>query len=90
MGLSFIFKKSKKTTSASRNGAFSSHLRLRGPAPPFSHGRPYASKGGVGERGEDGSSGEGNGNPLQYSCLENLMARGASWATVHGVAKRWT
>ena len=29
---------------------------------------------------------EGNGNPLQYSCLENLMGRGAWWAAVHGVA----
>ena len=34
--------------------------------------------------------GEGNGNPLQYSCLENLMNRGSCWATVHGVAKSWT
>ena len=33
------------------------------------------------------SSGEGNGNPLHYSCLENLMDRGAWWATVYGVAK---
>ena len=32
------------------------------------------------------SSGEGNGYPLQYSCLENNMNRGAWWATVHGVA----
>ena len=31
--------------------------------------------------------GEGNGNPLQYSCLENSMDRGAWWATVHGVTK---
>ena len=31
------------------------------------------------------SSGEGNGNPLQYSCLENPMDRGAWWAAVHGV-----
>ena len=31
-----------------------------------------------------------NGNPLQYSCLENSMGRGAWWATVHGVAKSWT
>ena len=31
-------------------------------------------------------SGEGNGNPLPYSCLENSMDRGAWWATVHGVA----
>ena len=30
--------------------------------------------------------GEGNGNPLQYSCLENSKDRGAWWATVHGVA----
>ena len=34
--------------------------------------------------------GEGNGNPLQYSCLENSMDGGASWATVHGVAKSRT
>ena len=34
--------------------------------------------------------GEGNGNPLQYSCLENSMDRGAWWATVHGVAKSQT
>ena len=34
--------------------------------------------------------GEGNGSPLQYSCLENLMDRGAWWATVHGVAKSQT
>ena len=33
------------------------------------------------------SFGEGNGNPLQYSCLENSMDRGAWWTTVHGVAK---
>ena len=33
------------------------------------------------------SSGVGNGNPLQYSCLENPMDRGAWRATVHGVAK---
>ena len=34
--------------------------------------------------------GEGNGNPLWYSCLENLMDRGAWQAAVHGVAKSWT
>ena len=34
--------------------------------------------------------GEGNGNPLQCSCLENPMDRGAWWATVYGVAKGWT
>ena len=33
---------------------------------------------------------EGNGNPLQYSCLENSMDGGPWWATVHGVTKSWT
>ena len=36
------------------------------------------------------SLGEGNGNPLQYYCLENPMDRGAWWATVRGVAKSRT
>ena len=36
------------------------------------------------------SPGEGNGNPLQYSCLENSIDGGAWWATVHGVAKSRT
>ena len=34
--------------------------------------------------------GEGNGNPLQYSCLQNPMDWEAWWATVHGVAESWT
>ena len=37
--------------------------------------------------GSGRSPGEGNGYPLQYSCLENPMDRGAWWATVHGIAK---
>ena len=40
--------------------------------------------------GSGRSPGEGNGNPLEYSCLENSMDRGTWWATVHGVAKNWT
>ena len=36
------------------------------------------------------SAGEGNGNPLQYSCLENPMDRRAWWAIVHEVAKNRT
>ena len=36
------------------------------------------------------SPGGGHGNPLQYSCLENSMNRGACWATVHGVTKSQT
>ena len=38
--------------------------------------------------GLERSPGEGNGNPLQYSCLENSMDRGAWWATVHGVTEQ--
>ena len=40
--------------------------------------------------GSGRSPGEKNGTPLQYSCLENSMDRGAWWATVHGVAKSQT
>ena len=40
--------------------------------------------------GSGRSSGEGNGNPLQYSCLENPMGGGAWQATIHGVTKSWT
>ena len=36
------------------------------------------------------SSGIGNGNPLQYSCLENPMDRETQWATVHEAAESWT
>ena len=35
-------------------------------------------------------SGEGNGNPLQYSCLENPRDGGAWWAAVYGVTQSWT
>ena len=34
--------------------------------------------------------GEGNGTPLQYSCLENPMDGGAWWAAIYGVAQSWT
>ena len=37
--------------------------------------------------GSERSPGEGQGHPLQYSCLENPMDRGAWWTTAHGVAK---
>ena len=37
-----------------------------------------------------GEGGEGDGTPLQYSCLENPVDGGAWWAAVHGVAKSWT
>ena len=40
--------------------------------------------------GSGRSPGGGHGNPLQYSCLENSIDRGAWWATLHGVSKSWT
>ena len=40
--------------------------------------------------GSGRSPGEGNGNPLQYFCLENPLDRGAWWATVHRVTESWT
>ena len=40
--------------------------------------------------GLERSPGEENGNPLQYSCLENSTDRGACQAIVHGVTKSWT
>ena len=52
---------------------------------------PPASAGDIRDMGSIAGSGrspeEGNGNPLQYSCLRNPMDRGAWWATVHGFTK---
>ena len=53
-----------------------------------------ASAGDIGDAGSIPGSrrspGVGNGNPLQYSCLENPVDRAAWWATIHGVAKSQT
>ena len=55
---------------------------------------PPANAGDAGDEGSIPGSGRspgaGNGNLLQYSCLENSMDSGAWWATVHGVGKPWT
>ena len=49
---------------------------------------PPAIAGGMGSiPGSGRSPGEGSGNPLQYSCLENPVDRGAWWGTVHGVTR---
>ena len=49
-----------------------------------------AARGGGSIPGLGRSPGEGNGNPLQYSCLETSMDRGVWWAALHGVTKIWT
>ena len=62
------------------------HVGLEVKNPPANEGdvRNVGSISGLGR-----SPGQGNGNPFQYSCLENPMDRGAWWATVHGVTKSW-
>ena len=51
------------------------------------------SEGGAGDAGSVPGSGRsprgGSGSPLHYSCLENLVDRGACWVIVHGVTKSW-
>ena len=55
---------------------------------PPANGGDTGDAGSIPELGR--SPGVGNGNPLQYSCLENSMDRGTWWATVHGITKSWT
>ena len=64
--------------------AGASHLALVVKNPPANEGEADSIPG-LGR-----SPGGGNANPLQYSCLENSMDRGAWWATVHGVTKSQT
>ena len=64
--------------------AGASHLALVVKNPPANEGEADLIPG-LGR-----SPGGGNANPLQYSCLENSMGRGAWWATVHGVTKSQT
>ena len=55
---------------------------------PVIKNRPVnAGEGGLNSGSGRFSPGEGNGNPLQFSCLENPMNRGAWWVTMHGVLK---
>ena len=66
-------------------------LEARGSFPGGSDGKESACNAGDPDLipGSGRSPGEGNGNPLQYSCLENPMDKEAWQATVHGVAKNW-
>ena len=76
----------------SQGGANSEFLKmLNSGFPGGSDGRePACSEGDQGLiSGLGRSLGEGNCNPLQYSCLENSRDRGTCWATVHEVAKSW-
>ena len=57
-------------------------LVVKNPPANAGHVKDVGSISGLGR-----SPGGGSGNPLQYSCLENSMERGASWAIVHGVAE---
>ena len=67
-------------------------MRKKKHSPGGSDGKEFACNAGdLGLIPESGKlPGEENSNPLQYSCLENSMDRGAWRATVHGVAKSWT
>ena len=74
---------------------FNSHLFLSNLLHSFSGGsvvkNPPVNAGDMGLiTGSGRSPGKGNGNPLQSSCLENSMDRGAWWATVHGIVKSQT
>ena len=68
----------------SRNNSSTYRFHSEGKASACNEGDPRSIPG-LGR-----SPGEGNGSPLQYSCLENPVDRGAWWTTVHGVEKSWT
>ena len=81
-------------------GFILNHCKILSSTPGFSRGKIVSSsvsKESACSAGDPGSipgsgrsPGEGNDNPLQYSCLENPMEGGARWATVHGVVKSQT
>ena len=71
------------------------HLEVDFPGGAGGKGPAWQSRRGRGREGSstpgsERSPGEGDGYPLQYSCLENPMGRGAWWATVHSVAESRT
>ena len=69
------------------------HLDLVGTCgkePAYQYRRPRDIRDTRSNPGSGRCPGEGHGNPLQYSCLENSMDRGACQAIAHRVTKRWT
>ena len=88
----FIFLGSKITADGDCSHEIKRHLLLGMGFPSGSEVKASACNAGdLGSiLGSGRSPGEGNGNPLQYSCLENLMDGRAWWATVHGIAKSQT
>ena len=78
-------------SSVVRSGGLRPPTLMRGLPRWLSGKNPPANAGDAGSIPRSGiSPGGGHGNPLQYSCLENSMDRGAWQATVYGVAKSWT
>ena len=84
-----LVKKKEKTTRAVWNYT---HQNVKVRLPRWLSGKEFACQPGDAGfvLGLGRSSGEGNGNPLRYSCLENPVNRGAWGATVHGVEKSAT
>jgi len=72
-------------TSKDKPGAFQVVLVVKNPPANAGDTRDMGSTPGPGR-----CPGVGNGTPLEYSCLENSMGKGAWQATVHGVTKSWT
>ena len=85
-----IFRLSVSAITDFQGGDYSSlRIQMVGSFPGGSEGKASACNAGDLDSipGSGRSPGEGNGTPLQYSCLENPMDGGTWWATVHGVAK---
>ena len=90
-----VKKKSRRTVSPlkarTQQGDMAKGVMLEPCFPGGSEGKETACNAGDPDLipGLERSPGEGNGSPLQYSCLENSMDRGTWWARVHGITKSW-
>ena len=86
----FLFRASQKEQREFQQRESSDHVYAPFPGGSDGRGSAYNAEALVSIPGSGRSSGGGNGNPLQYPCLENPMDRGAWRATVHGDAKSRT